>query len=114
MRKQWRGNESVHAYFRIFLEQGVLALVVSASVIIKSIQVFLSRYRLKNNVKWHRDCCKGIIPYSCTVPVQLGGGFRRQVVAIGAGCTLACGRRPVLLPNNRAGHGAPPELTHLR
>jgi len=33
MRKQWKGSESVNAYFRIFIVQAILALIISASVI---------------------------------------------------------------------------------
>lgn len=32
MRKNWQGNVSMNAYFRIFITQGLLALLVSASV----------------------------------------------------------------------------------
>lgn len=34
MRQKWSGNEALNAYFRIFVMQGLLALVISASVIV--------------------------------------------------------------------------------
>ena len=34
MRKSWRGSMFVNAYFRVFITQGLLALLVSASVIV--------------------------------------------------------------------------------
>lgn len=37
MRKSWRGGEAVNAYVRIFLVQGILALIVSASVIMANL-----------------------------------------------------------------------------